>query len=154
MNKIKIQDLEVGKIYRFYDNDDESLSESIYMIDEQGDLYWSESLFEENQNDFLKSALTYNDVKNNYFVEIKKKIDWTKVPRGTKVQVRNKEEGLWKNKYFVKFEAIDGYYPFITSIHLDNDFTNYKMEIDACEWQYCRIHPTVEIPEEWYKEEE
>lgn len=154
MNKIKIQDLEVGKIYRFYDNDDKSLSESIYMIDEQGDLYWSESLFEENQNDFLKSALTYNDVKNNYFVEIKKKIDWTKVPRGTKVQVRNKEEGLWKNKYFVKFEAIDGYYPFITSIHLDNDFTNYKMEIDACEWQYCRIHPTVEIPKEWYKEEE
>ena len=154
MNKIKIQDLEVGKVYRFYDNDDESLSESIYMIDEQGDLYWSESLFEENQNDFLKSALTYNDVKNNYFVEIKKKIDWTKVPRGTKVQVRNKEEGLWKNKYFVKFEAIDGYYPFITSIHLDNDFTNYKMEIDACEWQYCRIHPSVEIPNEWYKEEE
>ena len=152
MKKIKIQDLEVGKVYRFYDNDDESLSESIYMIDEQGDLYWRESLFEENQNDFLKSVLTYNDVKNNYFVEIKKKIDWTKVPRGTKVQVRNKEDGLWKNKYFVKFEAIDGYYPFITSIHLDNDFTNYKMEIDACEWQYCRIHPSVQIPDEWYKE--
>ena len=154
MERLKIQDLQVGKVYRFYDNDDESLSESIYMIDEQGDLYWSESLFEENQNDFLKSALTYNEVKNNYFVEIKKKIDWTKVPRGTKVQVRNKEEGLWKNKYFVKFEAIDGYYPFITSIHLDNDFTNYKMEIDACEWQYCRIHPSVEILDEWYKEEE
>lgn len=154
MERLKIQDLQEGKLYRFYDNDDESLSESIYMIDEQGDLYWSESLFEENQNVFLKSALTYNDVKNNYFVEIKKKIDWTKVPRGTKVQVRNKEDGLWKNKYFVKFEAIDGYYPFITSIHLDNDFTNYKMEIDACEWQYCRIHPSVEIPEEWYKEEE
>ena len=152
MERLKIQDLEVGKVYRFYDNDDESLSESIYMIDEQGDLYWRESLFEENQNDFLKSVLTYNDVKNNYFVEIKKKIDWTKVPRGTKVQVRNKEDGLWKNKYFVKFEAIDGYYPFITSIHLDNDFTNYKMEIDACEWQYCRIHPSVQIPDEWYKE--
>lgn len=154
MEKLKIGDLEVGKIYRFYTDDEEDLSESIYMINGRGDLYCGDPLSCKSKKDFFKSSLSYNEVKNNYFVEIKRGIDWSKVPRGTKVQVRDKEDGLWKNKYFVKFEAIDGYYPFITSIHLDNDFTNYKMEIDACEWQYCRIHPTVEIPDEWYKEVE
>lgn len=36
----------------------------------------------------------------------------------------------------------------------DTYFVEFKREIDACEWQYCRIHPTVEIPDEWYKEVE
>ena len=149
MERLKIQDLEVGKIYRFYNGDGSILPKNIYIINKQGELYCGDKYY-----NFSKSTLSYNTAINGFFKEIEREIDWSKVPRGTKVQVKDKEDGLWRNKYFVKFEAIDGYYPFITSIHLDNDFTNYKMEIDACEWQYCRIHPTVEIPEEWYKEEE
>ena len=151
MNKIKIQDLEVGKVYRFYDNDDESLSESIYMIDEQGDLYWSESLFEENQNDFLKSALTYNEVKNNYFVEIKKKIDWTKIPQGTKVQVRDYEGDKWRNGYFYKYkEGSD--FPFkITEFKEDDSFVGIKLEDNYVSWEQCRLYEDVEVQEDWYK---
>ena len=31
-------------------------------------------------------------------------------------------------------------------------FTKEKAIYHAYEWEECRIHPSVEIPEEWYKE--
>ena len=143
-NIIEVLNAPVGT--KFKDNDN-----TIWEVEEEGEESKVKILVDISGE---KELYLDSETINVTFEEIKKEIDWTKVPRGTKVQVRDKEDGLWKNKYFVKFEAIDGYYPFIASIHLDNDFTNYKMEIDACEWQYCRIHPIVEIPDEWYKEVE
>lgn len=149
MNKIKIQDLKEEKIYKFAVNGNlEDLSESIYKIDEEGDLYYKDPCAKDS---FLKSKLFYNEVINGYFVEIKKEIDWTKVPRGTKVQVKYCEDRKWENRYFVKCK-LNTKCPFEVSEIKDDDFTKLKMEHISSIWECCRIHPSVEIPNEWYKE--
>lgn len=81
-------------------------------------------------------------------------IDWTKVPRGTKVQVRDSENQEWSNAYFSKIlKSKNTDYPFRASSINDDEFT--KLNLDDTSWSYkcCRIHKSVEIPEEWYKEE-
>lgn len=150
MKKVKIQDLEKGKIYRFYTEED--LSKNIYMINGRGDLYCRDSLSCKSKKDFFKSSLSYNEVKNNYFVEIKREINWTKVPRGTKVQVKDSKKQKWKNAYFSKFLESNKTYPFKASFINDDEFTELNLDTTSWRYKYCKIHPSVEIPEEWYKE--
>lgn len=148
MKKLKINELEVGKIYRFY-YDDRILLRNIYMINKQGELYCEGGKYCKNKNGFSKSSLAYNTIINGYFVEFKREIDWTKVPRGTKVQVRSYSK--WENAYFVE-ENKEFKCPFKTSFFLDDNFTNTSMEYASQNWSQCRIHESVEIPDEWYKE--
>lgn len=86
----------------------------------------------------------------------KSTIDWNKVSRGTKVQVRNSEKEEWVNRYFRYFSTIvigkngesqDIYW---TATHLKDEFTG-EGEQGCGGYKYCRIHPDVEIKEEWYK---
>lgn len=104
---------------------------------------------------FFKSNLFYNEVINGCFVEIKREIDWTKVPRGTKVQVRDEKEDEWLNRYFLKIvkEEYEEDY-FEVALCEDNNFTGCKMEDYCSYWKYCRVHESVLIPDEWYKEVE
>ena len=86
----------------------------------------------------------------------KKVIDWNRVSRGTKVQVRNSEKEEWVNRYFRYFSTIvigkDGESQDIywTATHLKDEFTG-EGEQGCGGYKYCRIHPDVEIKEEWYK---
>ncbi len=146
MEKVKIQDLEIGKIYRFY-NKDSNLYGSSYKINIDKNL-----MVVADEGEESPSHLLYNQVVNGYFVEIKKEIDWTKVPRGTKVQVKYCEDRKWENRYFVKCK-LNTKCPFEVSEIKDDDFTKLKMEHISSIWECCRIHPSVEIPNEWYKEE-
>lgn len=84
---------------------------------------------------------------------MEKEIDWSKVPRGTKVQVGLTENGDWFNRYFIDTGKEDGEYAFVTSLAMDDDFTGYEMEDYPEGWEYCRIHPSIQIPKEWYKDE-
>lgn len=152
MERLKIQDLQEGKIYRFYNGDGSILPKNIYIINKQGELYCGRDKYCKNKNGFSRSALIYNAIINGYFTEIKRKIDWTKVPRGTKVQVSLTERGDWFNRYFISIGKEDGEHAFVTSLALDDDFTSYEMEDFSDGWEYCRIHESVEIPDEWYKE--
>ena len=145
MNKIKIQDLEVGKIYRaFYRGEKAS---GIYKIESNG------RLFENCGTAWEESRIIYNEMFNVTFEEIKREINWTKVPRGTKVQVKSNKHSEWENRYFVTydFSLIN---PFEVTDCLDDDFTGCKMEDYTWNYKYCRIHESVEIPNEWYKEVE
>lgn len=150
MNKIKIQDLKEEKIYKFAVNGNlEDLSESIYKIDEEGDLYYKDPCAKDS---FFKSNLFYNEVINGCFVEIKREIDWSKVPRGTKVQVKDYEEEEWVNEYFIKYESSKEEYSFQANEWQDDDYTRFNMEKYSDFYKYCRIHESVAIPDEWYKE--
>lgn len=142
MKKLKINELEVGKIYKFYFYDG-ARSVSLYKVNKKKQLCITEGSV---------STLKYNDVVQGYFVEFKREIDWTKVPRGTKVQVSLTENGDWFNRYFIDTGKKDGEHAFVTSLALDDDFTSYEMEDFSDGWEYCRIHESVEIPDEWYKE--
>lgn len=142
MEKLKIQDLEVGKIYSaFYKGVEQ---EGIYKIESSG------KIFENFGFGWEEAAITYNEIFNTTFEEFKREIDWSKVPRGTKVQVRDSASRVWKNAYFIKSYK-EG---FTTNIWLDDDYVGFKMEKYSVFYNYCRIHPSVEIPDEWYKEAE
>lgn len=77
-----------------------------------------------------------------------RKIDWRKVPFGTKVKVsdcleqHNSSDGF--HNIFVGYEPKLKKYPFIVAIANDREVSSYR---------YCEIHPSVTIPEEWYKED-
>ena len=154
MNKLKIQDLERGKLYKFYCDESKIIIqytvqyENFYFIDGQGNLYCTN--YTKDKRYSLESILTYNEVKNGYFVEAKREIDWTKIPQGTKVQVRDYENEEWVNRYFNCYDTYSRHC--LLGMCLDDNFTGYKMS--KTWYQKCRIHPSVEIPEEWYKEEE
>lgn len=146
MERLKINELEVGKVYRCFYKGLEH--DGFYKVGNSGKLFYTDG------TEWEESNIYYNEMFDTTFEEIKREIDWTKVPRGTKVQVRDDKERQWRNRYFVKLEVLDGYFPFIANVHLDDNYTGYKMETEAIDWQYCRIHPSVEIPDEWYKEVE
>lgn len=99
-----------------------------------------------------EAAITYNEIFNTTFEEFKREIDWSKVPRGTKVQVKDREGGKWENSYFIKYESSKEEYPFQVNEWQDDDYTGFKMEQYSDFYKYCRIHESVAIPEEWYKE--
>lgn len=109
--------------------------------------------------------LNIDDMGANYYLDlnnksakfelekIEKEIDWCKVPEGTKVQVRDSENAEWLNRYFIKFDSKDRNYSFCTGVFLDDEFTGIEMKKYAMRWKYCRIHPSIQIPKEWYKDE-
>lgn len=122
MDKIKIQDLEEGKIYT-------------------STIGWEDSI------------LSCNNATAGYFTENQKEIDWSKVPRGTKVQVRDEDDEEWENKYLISFD--NEYFnrrPYYVSRILDDDYVGVVMEDECSHWGQCRIHKSVEIPYEWYKD--
>ena len=144
MEKLKIQDLEVGKVYSAFYKGLEH--DGFYKVGNSGKLFYTDG------TEWEESDIYYNEIFDTYFVEFKREIDWSKVPRGTKVQVSLTEKGDWFNRYFISIGKEDGEYAFVTSLALDDDFTSYEMEDFSDGWEYCRIHESVEIPDDWYKE--
>lgn len=147
MEKVKIQDLEKGKIYKAIRENVEL--DGIFRINN------ANKLMIKDDTRWVQIEVSYNTVLDIEFIEIEKEIDWTKVPRGTKVQVRDSENQEWSNAYFSKIlKSKNTDYPFRASFINDDEFT--KLNLDDTSWSYkcCRIHKSVEIPEEWYKEVE
>lgn len=79
--------------------------------------------------------------------ERKKEIDWTKVPRFTKVQVKDAENEKWRNRYFVGLEP-DMTYPYKATVC--DKFTFVEGRNNAL-WKYIRLYDESDIKEEWYK---
>ena len=106
-------------------------------------------LIKQNESVSVNSSLLSKSTRK--FIKIEKDIDWSKIPRGTKVQYKNYEECEWNNGYFIKKCEYSGYSFEISKLKEDDSFSELTME-DCCDYyRYCRIHPDVEIKEEWYK---
>lgn len=76
--------------------------------------------------------------------ERKREIDWAKVPKWTRVQINDFDGPYSGCELFVAYEPELKEYPFLT---VDEP----KEKNDVASWKYCRIHPDVDIKEEWYK---
>ncbi|HFD2031047.1 TPA: hypothetical protein ACF2C8_002844 [Clostridium perfringens] len=76
-----------------------------------------------------------------------REIDWSKLPRWIKVQVKDYPEEPWRNAYFIRLDDSNGDYPY--KITFCDTFT--LVENCICGYMQCRIHPEQEIKEEWYK---
>lgn len=71
------------------------------------------------------------------------------------MQVRDSENQEWKNAYFSKTlnsKEVEVDYPFKASFINDDEFTELNLDNTSWNYKYCKIHESVEIPEEWYKE--
>lgn len=87
---------------------------------------------------------------NATFVKLMdKEVNWNKVPKGTKVRVRDEKDSEWLNRYFVGISENEDF-PFTVSEHeKDNDFTGIKMDYSE-HYKQCEIHPSEKINESWY----
>ena len=74
------------------------------------------------KNEFEESKMSYNELIDTKYVryEEKKEIDWSKVPRGTKVQVKDYGTYFWYNRYYYGFDKDSGH-PYCTTKRIDDD---------------------------------
>lgn len=96
------------------------------------------TIIEKLDNDFL-----------DLIWEREREIDWRKVPKFTKVEVKHSEKSKWINKYFIKYIPSSAM-PYVVSSC--DDFTYYGHEDNEC-YKYIRIYDKNEILENWYKGE-
>lgn len=103
-----------------------------------------------NENINLNNIFDENYLKLIW--ERKKEIDWTKLPKYTKVQVRNCDEHIWLNAYFIRRLGENESYSFPFVITFFDEFvrdSRFKEEVEY--FEQCRIHSDIAIPKEWYK---
>lgn len=88
------------------------------------------------------------DVDNADLIwERKTEINWEKVPKWTKVQVKDSLGDPWRNAYLLGLEKEDAY-PFTVS------FCSEYTYVDECDddcFALCRLCPDLEPEEEWIK---
>lgn len=77
--------------------------------------------------------------------ERKKEIDWSKVPKFTRVQVRDEDEEEWLNRYFI------GYMGDILAPYLATFYGEFTHNGSYTCWKQIRIYDESEIKEGWYK---
>lgn len=70
------------------------------------------------------------------------KIDWSKVPEGTPVEVKDKLHDDWTKRIFLAFAARKTNSRFVTYSYCKNVIVS---------WKYCRLAPDVEVKEAWLK---
>ena len=131
---MKAWELEEGKIYKRIDTN------SFYKII-NGDLYHFNNVLNHSE----KSLMEYNLVRHINFEEVKREIDWSKVPKWTKVQVKDYAECIWKNAYFIGINN-NTYYPY--SVTFCDEFTYRKHFSDKC--SLIRLRPSVTPQEDWF----
>ena len=77
--------------------------------------------------------------------EREREIDWSKVPKWTRVQVKDHNSDDWMNRYFIGLEYNN--YPYLATKR--GEFT-YEEGNDTG-WRQIRIYDKSDIKEEWYK---
>ena len=76
-----------------------------------------------------------------------RKIDWLKVPVNTLVNVRDFPSNKPLAHYFALFMPDS-----CNKFRVFNDGLLQSRAKTLTNWQYCEIHPDVEIQEEWYED--
>lgn len=77
--------------------------------------------------------------------ERKREIDWSKVPKFTRVQVRDSDDTTWQNSYFIKRdERAECLY--IATVRDEFTYDGFNIY-----WKQIRIFDEADIKEEWYK---
>lgn len=122
---MKIQELEVGKLYRRNKNEMD-----IYKIDKSGKLFVKPDGVPNNY--FHESCLSYNEVKELDFEEYETPINFEYIPVDTKVLVRDSVNLDWEPRHFAEYK--DGkVYCFIDGL------TSFTSKSTAISWNYCKL---------------
>lgn len=125
---MKVWELEEGVEYIRYLRDNTSIK---YMISE-GILNY----FNEINNSWCITHVSYNDIKDVDFIPITPPTDWSKVEVDTKVWVRNKESEDWNPRHFARYDKENN------TIHCyisgETSFTTKR--IYTYPWKYAKLH--------------
>lgn len=92
-----------------------------------------------------------DELKEKGFIELiwkreneeKREIDWTKVPKWTKVLVRNDKDDEWKKAYFLGTSPLGFDTTFSDKFTLNDDHIRI--------WQYIKLYDENDMKEEWCK---
>lgn len=99
-----------------------------------------------------KSMSDLEDINNDNCLELiwerEREIDWSKVPKWTKVQVDD-GFGLLINAYYFEYSNDKPYCHGYTT--RDKFCFETDSVVDYCTKGKCKIHPSIEVKEEWYK---
>lgn len=95
---------------------------------------------------FKNKAMTcLEDINDDNCLELiwerEREIDWNKIPKWTKVQAWDENEKYTIDSLLVAYEP-ELRFGLIVADNKDDEPRGYK---------HCKIHPSVEIKEEWYK---
>ena len=84
-----------------------------------------------------------------------REIDWGKVPKYTKVNVRDTDYEEWKNRYFLYVDEICDGYKYATSLSNTKDYFTGMNPEEWCgltgRYVQIRLDKSVTPKEEWYK---
>ena len=84
-----------------------------------------------------------------------REIDWDKVPKYTKVNVRDTNYEEWKNRYFLYVDEIYDGYKYVTSLSNTKDYFTGMNPEDCCgltgRYTQIRLDKSVTPKAEWYK---
>ena len=84
-----------------------------------------------------------------------REIDWDKVPKYTKVNVRDTDSEEWKNRYFLYVDEIYDGYKYVTSLSNAKDYFTGMNPEDCCgltgRYIQIRLDKSVTPKAEWYK---
>lgn len=79
--------------------------------------------------------------------ERKREIDWTKVPKFTKVQVKDRGTTKWENRYYIGYNK-ENIYPYKATCC--DPFT-YQDDTNEEGWEEIKFYDESDVKEEWYK---
>lgn len=145
MDRLRFTDLEIGKVYK-------SCTGYLYKIIETH--YNDElDLLVRNceGNEWVQTCLKVSRILEMKFTEVPKEIDWTKIPKWTKVLVKDKDEREYKNAYFMGIDSENGETQFGVTFY---DMFIFADRCGECEFEYfdcCKLHPLEKAKEDWYK---
>lgn len=101
----------------------------------------------ESEYDSLEDLMnTLPEGKVELIWERKREIDWSKVPKWTKVQAKAYASEKWRNVYFIDYNE-DSNKPYLATVR--DEFT-YREGYEL-EFKYIKIYDESDIKEEWYK---
>lgn len=87
----------------------------------------------------------------DYYLKLiwERELDWDRVDKFTKVQVRFSESDTWRNRYYLgRSEKTETSHSFKATPY--DEYVYEKGDGDRS-YPYCRLHESVKIKEEWYK---
>lgn len=133
---MRVWELEEGKIYK--------RNQDIYKLGENRQLLY----FDKAYNNWKGICRTYNEVVCLNFKEIKRELDWDKVPCRTKVQVRDEDSEEWRNAYFLDLRFDNKITLYVITFCDEFTYTNATRAY----YKQIRLHPSVKPEENWYSE--
>lgn len=127
---------------------DDNCTLKLYVKKDSCDSYYLVDYYDDEAGNSI-----FTDSTLKFYIK-EREIDWSKVPKYTKVNVRDTDIEDWKNRYFLYVDNSDDYKYITTLSNTKDDFTGMSPE-NCCgltaHYAQIRLDKSVTPKMEWYK---